>query len=188
MGRVTVFRGIHADLVPGKKNAVSRHHRRRRRLSDLLLKLFGLEDLMKRSLLILVGVMTLSVGGWSEDAKPAQDLSAYLDQLQTKLDHTAQRANQPSSNGSNVVGLRGSKQEPLSKQLYWKGKTGETVVTPDEVKMFRTAIEQAQAGQKDQAVSTLKSFEDKYPQSGLKGDADDTLKMLASSASSTPKA
>ena len=103
-----------------------------------------------------------------------------MDQLQTKLDHTAQRANQPSSNGSNVIGLRGSKQEPLSKQLYWKGKTGNQPVSLDEVKMFRTAIDAAQAGKKDEAATSLKSFVEKYPQSGLKGDAEDTLKMLAS--------
>ncbi len=101
-----------------------------------------------------------------------------------KLEHTAQRANQPNAAGSSVVGLRGSKQEPVSKQLYWKGKTGATNVSPDEVKMFRTAIEQAKAGDKDQAVTTLKSFVEKYPKSGLKGDADDTLQMLAPTSGS----
>src|SRR5438876_12022787 len=111
---------------------------------------------MKRFSLLLVGFMALGSWGWSDDAKPAQDLAAYLEQMQVKLEHTAQRANQPSSSGSSVVGLRGSKQESASKQLYWKGKTGRAPVTPEEVKMFRTAIEQAKAGQKDVAVATLK--------------------------------
>jgi TolA-binding protein len=136
--------------------------------------------MMKRAMAAVMSLMVFGSLVLADDAKPAQDLSTYLSQLQVKLDHTAQRANQPSANGSSVVGLRGSKQEPLSKQLYWKGKTGSAPVTPDEVKMFRTAIDQAQAGQKDQAVSLLKSFVDKYPKSGLKGDADDTLKLLAS--------
>ncbi len=129
---------------------------------------------------MLVGLLALGSWGWSEDVKPAQDLASYLDQMQVKLEHTAQRANQPSSSGSSVVGLRGSKQEPVSKQLYWKGKTGNAPVTPEEVKMFRTAIEQAKAGQKDTAVATLKSFVEKYPKSGLTGDANDTLKLLDS--------
>jgi len=141
---------------------------------------------MKRMFLILAGLTMLVSAGWADDAKPAQDLNAYLEQLQVKLEHTAQRANQPNAGGSNVVGLRGSKQEPVSKQLYWKGKTGVAPVTPDEVKMFRTAIEQAQAGQKDVAVVTLKSFVEKYPKSGLVGDAQDTLKMLAAAPPSEP--
>ncbi len=141
---------------------------------------------MKRCALMLVGLLAFSSWGWTEDAKPTQDLGSYLDQLQVKLEHTAQRANQPSSNGSSVVGLRGSKQESASRQLYWKGKTGNTPVTPEEVKMFRTAIEQAKAGQKDVAVTTLKSFVAKYPKSGLIGDAQDTLKLLASAPAPAP--
>jgi TolA-binding protein len=135
---------------------------------------------MKRFSLMLVGLLAIGSLGRAEDAKPAQDLAGYLDQMQVKLEHTAQRANQPSSSGSSVVGLRGSKQEPVSKQLYWKGKTGSAPVTTEEVKMFRTAIEQAKAGQKDVAVATLKSFVEKYPKSGLIGDANDTLKLLDS--------
>jgi len=142
---------------------------------------------MKRAILILLGVLMSGQISLAEDPKTAPDLAAYLEQLQVKLDHAAQRANQPSSTGSSVVGLRGSKQEPVSKQLYWKGKPINAPVSPDEVKMFRTAVEQAQAGKTAEATVTLKSFEEKYPQSGLKSDADDTLKMLASAPVSAPK-
>ena len=140
-------------------------------------------NFMKRAMALVISVLAFASVSYAEESKPVQDLSAYLDQLQVKLEHTAQRANQPTSSGSSVVGLRGSKQEPLSKQLYWKGKTGNTPVTPEEVKMFRTAIEEAKAGKKDEAVSSLKSFVEKYPKSGLKGDAEDTLKMLAAAHS-----
>ena len=135
---------------------------------------------MKRAIGVLGCALMAASLGWTEEAKPAQDLSAYLDQLQVKLDHTAQRANQPSQGGSSVMGLRGSKQEPLSKQLYWKGKKGNAPVTPEEVKVFRTAIEEAKAGKKDQAATDLKAFVAKYPKSGLKADAEDTLQLLAS--------
>ncbi len=134
---------------------------------------------MKRFVILLVGILAIGSWGWADEAKPAKDLASYLDEMQVKLEHTAQRANEPTSSGSSVVGLRGSKQEPISKQLYWKGKTGSTPVTPEEVKMFRTAIEEAKASQKDQASATLKSFLEKYPKSGLSGDAQDTLKLLA---------
>jgi TolA-binding protein len=146
-----------------------------------------MEVSMKRFSILLVGLLTLGSWGRAEEAKPTQDLAAYLEQMQVKLEHTAQRANQPSSSGSSVVGLRGSKQESASKQLYWKGKTGAAPVTTEEVKMFRTAIEQAKAGQKDVAVATLKSFVEKYPKSGLIGDANDTLALLtAGPAIATP--
>ena len=140
---------------------------------------------MKRVRVMLMSVVVFGSLGWGQDAKPAQSLSAYLDQLQVKLEHTAQRANQPSAGGSSVVGLRGSKQEPVSKQLYWKGKTISSPVTPEEVKIFRTAIEEAQAGQKDKAVTTLQGFVEKYPKSGLNGDVEDTLKLLASATPTT---
>jgi TolA-binding protein len=139
-----------------------------------------MEVFMKRGALLLISVMAFGILGWTAEPAPVQSLSAYLDQLQVKLEHTAQRANQPSSSGSSVVGLRGSKQEPTSKQLYWKGKTGTAPVTPEEVKIFRTAIEQAKAGQNDQAVATLKAFVEKYPKSGLVADAKDTLKLIDS--------
>jgi TolA-binding protein len=134
---------------------------------------------MKRSLLALMGVFVCASIIRAEDAKPSADLAATLDQLEIKLDHAAQRANQPISSETNVIGLRGSKQEPLSKQLYWKGKTGNSPVSADEVKAFRAAIDQARAGKKAEASAALKSFLDKYPKSALKSDAENTLKLLS---------
>jgi TolA-binding protein len=125
---------------------------------------------IRMPLCVALGFMAGSVG--------AEDLAAKLEQLQVKLEHTAQRVNQPSAGSSNVMGVRGAKQEPLSRQLYWKGKTTSAPVTPEEVKVFRTAIEEARVEKKAQAIATLKSFLEKYPKSGLRGDAEDTLKLL----------
>lgn len=124
----------------------------------------------------------------AEVAAPPQDANHYLEQLQAKLEHTAQRMNQPNSGGSSVVGLRGSKQEPLSKQLYWKGKKGNVVVTPDEIKMFRTAVDEARVGQKTDAIATLKSFQEKFPKSGLKPDAQETIRVLSEASGGVPAA
>ena len=112
-------------------------------------------------------------------AAPATDLKTYLDQLQVKLDHAAQRANQPSAQaGTNVVGLRGSAQTSGPAPLYWKGSAKTVAVTPDEIKLFRSGVEQARAGQKADAITTLKSFQTQYPQSALKPDVDETLQRL----------
>jgi len=134
---------------------------------------------MKWILILLMSLGVLTPKIWAEDAKPPVDLAAYLEQLQIKLDHAGQRANRPSSNGSSVVGLRGSKQEPTAQALYWKGKPGATPVTLDEVKSFRTAIGLARAGKNDEAIAGLKTFQDKYPKSALKPDVDETLKLLS---------
>ena len=137
---------------------------------------------MKRALLLLLSIFVWRSLAGAEEAtpKPAPELSNYLNQLQLKLDHAAQRANQPNASGSSVIGLRGSKQEPISKQLYWKGRAGNTPISPEEVKTFRTAIEEAQAGQTEKAAAGLQAFLAKYPKSGLKEDAEDTLKRLTS--------
>lgn len=139
------------------------------------------------------GLFVLPLG--AEVATPPQGLPAgrqdanhYLEQLQAKLEHTAQRMNQPNSGGSSVVGLRGSKQEPLSKQLYWKGKKGNVAVTPDEIKMFRTAVDEARVGQMTDAIATLKSFQEKFPKSGLKPDAQETIRVLSEALGGVPAA
>jgi TolA-binding protein len=135
-----------------------------------------------KKLSVVVSVC-LALGGLSalsnaEDKKPDETLAQYLEHLQTKLDHTAQRINQPNAEGSSVVGLRGAKQESASKQLYWKGKKGKTPVTPEEVKAYRVAIDQARAGKNAEAVSALKDFQTKYPKSALLPDINETLSRL----------
>ena len=134
---------------------------------------------MNRALLAVIVCGLFALPLRAEDATPPQDTNHYLQQLQAKLEHTAQRMNQPNAGGSSVVGLRGSKQEPLSKQLYWKGKKGNVPVTPDEIKMFRTAVDEARVGQKTDAIATLKTFQEKFPASALKPDAQETIRVLS---------
>jgi len=114
---------------------------------------------------------------------PELTQAQYLEQLQAKLDHAARRANKPSSEGSSVVGLRGSQQEAASKQLYWKGKKGQETVAPEEIKAFRAAVEQARSGRNADAITSLKAFQEKYPKSALLPDVQETLARL----SETPK-
>ena len=128
----------------------------------------------------LCAVLTgLSLWCTAEDKKPEPTLAQYLEQLQTKLDHAARRANKLSAEGSSVVGLRGSQQESTSKQLYWKGKKGKEAVAPDEVKAFRSAVEQARAGRNADAITSLKDFQEKYPKSALIPDVQETLTQLS---------
>src|SRR5437868_7625640 len=128
---------------------------------------------MKRWFIAAAVLIGLNAGFSARAEETKRDMGKYLEQLQLKLDHTAQRINQPTANGSSVVGLRGSKQEPMSKQLYWKGKRGNAPVAAEEVKALRAAVDQAVAGRRPEAIAALKSFEQKYPRSGLLPDARD---------------
>jgi len=114
------------------------------------------------------------------EAVPAPtDVNSYLEQLQATLEHAAQRANQPGAAGSSVVGVRGAKEEPLSKQLYWKGKEGPVPVSAEEIRVFRAAIEEARAGLKTDAVAALEKFQQTYPRSALNPDARETVRLLS---------
>jgi hypothetical protein len=139
-------------------------------------------------LIMAAGILAFVPDLHSDPAAPAVPLDKYLEQLQVKLEHTARRANQPQSHGSHVVGLRGSKQESASKQLYWKGKKTEAPVSVEEVKMFRGAVETARAGKTPEAIATLNSFQEKYPKSAMLPDVRETLHRLSSStpAAATP--
>lgn len=116
--------------------------------------------------------------GFAQKKKAPPSREQYLQEMQVKIDHTARRINQPNSEGSSVVGLRGSKQESASKQLYWKGKKGKVAVALEEVKAFREAIELARAGKEADATAKLKSFQEKYPKSPLLPDVQETLTRL----------
>ena len=124
---------------------------------------------MKRAV-ILASLLVAAPTARAEEAKAPQDLTAYLDQLQTKLDHSAQRLNHSSPSSQPV---------PLSQKLYWKGRTGPMPVSAEELKTLRAAVDQAKSGKKEEAIAGIQSFLDKYPQSALKPDADETLKRLS---------
>jgi TolA-binding protein len=136
--------------------------------------------LKKWNTIVSAAVLCIGLAGRvrADDKKADVSLAQYLEQLQTKLDHTARRVNQPNAEGSSVVGLRGSKQEAPSKQLYWKGKKGKEAVSPEEVKAFRAAVDQARAGKNADAITSLKTFQDTYPKSALLPDVNDTLARL----------
>lgn len=132
----------------------------------------------------LIGVLMMSIvlsAGAAEPAPEAPDVQAYLASLQTKLDHAARRANQPTAGGSSVIGLRGSKKEasgaPSAKSLYWKS-TEPAPPTVDEIKELRAAVALAQNGQTSEAKSALAAFKKKYPASALTADADEALRRL----------
>jgi TolA-binding protein len=137
---------------------------------------------MNQLIKVLTGVALSALfafkASYAEEKKP-ETTAQYLERLQTRLDHAARRGNQPTSEGSSVVGLRGSKQEASNKQLYWKGKKGKVAVAPEELRSYRAAVEEARGGKNTEAIASLKAFQEKYPNSALRPDVDETLKRLS---------
>lgn len=124
-------------------------------------------------------VVMMLCGSIASAAEPtlSAETKRALDQLQVKLDHAAQRANQPTAGRSHVVGLRGAKQTS-AKQLYWKEASPPPTASPEEVKALRDALALAQTGDRSKAVTALTDFKTKYTQSALRPDADEALKLL----------
>ena len=132
---------------------------------------------MKRGMLVLIASLcALPLYA----AQPEPTLNDYLDGLQKKLDHAAQRANQPSSSGSAVMGLRGSKVDANASPLYWKTTSGSPAVSVEEIKRFRGAVSLARQNKNDEAVSQLQAFRVDYPKSALIPDVEETLKKIKS--------
>ena len=135
---------------------------------------------MKRGMLVLIGSLcALPLYA----AQPEPTLSDYLDGLQKKLDHAAQRANQPSASGSAVMGLRGSKVDANASPLYWKTAAGAAPASIDELKRFREAIILARQNKKDEAISELQAFRVNYHKSVLIPDVEQTLQKLTAKPS-----
>lgn len=127
---------------------------------------------------VVIGVLSVVSGVRADEKKESPSLAQYLEQMQLRLDHAARRVNKPTAESSSVVGLRGAAQEPASKQLYWKGRQGAETVSPDEIKTFRSAIEEARTGKISEAAASLKAFQEKYPKSALNPEVQETLAKL----------
>ncbi len=136
--------------------------------------------------LVVLGLTAiLGASAMAETAQPVENLNDYLQKLQVKLDHTAQRANKPTAGSASVAGLRGAKQEKSA--LYWKEKKGSQAVDVAEVKVYREAVEQARQGKRAEAIAALNAFQEKYPKSALLPDVQDTLHRLSQdNGSQTP--
>ena len=129
---------------------------------------------MNRFMMVLLAGVILSMipgGARADDVQSDKNLQQYLKQLQVKLDHAAWRAGQAGTKSIDTA------PQSLSQKLYWKGrKTG--TVSLDEVRVFHSAVEQAQAGKNAAAITTLQRFQQKYPKSVLAPDAKETMARL----------
>jgi TolA-binding protein len=82
---------------------------------------------------------------------------------------------QPLSFGE--ASIRGTKKD-ASIKLYWKGKKGDELVTEEEMKEFKVAIDLIDKDDRAAAVTVLEKFLTQYPSSALIPDAKKMLDLL----------
>lgn len=134
----------------------------------------------------IITVIVLCAGMAPAQEKKESGLSAWLKELQKKIDVIAPRKNLPMSTG--VAGVRGAKDDSGRSKLYWKGKKGEEPVTEEELHEFREGIAFAEKGDTSTAIRELEEFMKQYPDSALIPDAKKSLDLLRTEAKAEPKA
>jgi TolA-binding protein len=112
-------------------------------------------------------------------------LADWLKVVQKKIETIMPRKILPPRTG--VARERGAKADPFVK-LYWKGKTGEELVTEEELTEFKAAFERAVRGEREAAITGLEKFLEQYPDSALVPDAKKTLDLVKAEATEAKKA
>jgi len=86
--------------------------------------------------------------------------------------------------GTSIAGIRGSSQEE-GQNLYWKGEDAVLSVTEEELEAFKAAVKKALEGERDQALQLFDKFNELYPNSALRIDAQKAISQLRPEASKT---
>ena len=118
---------------------------------------------MKRIPVIILLLALLCVHAYAEDKKDA----GFWDGLKGKIEKLAPK--KKTTETTAVGGVRGTR-DSSSEGLYWKGEDSKEI-TDDEVRIFRTALDDASVGKRHEAAAQFAAFLQMYPNSLLKTDA-----------------
>jgi TolA-binding protein len=124
------------------------------------------------SLIIIIGLC--SSPALAAEPK-GSSLADWIKVVQKKIDKIVPKKIQPLSTGAS--GIRGTK-EDASVKLYWKGKKSDELVTEDEMKEFKSAVDLIVKDDRAAAVTVLEKFLKQYPDSALIPDAKKILDLL----------
>jgi TolA-binding protein len=141
---------------------------------------------MIRKIVIVLGMLAMCIPAVLAQENKESGLSAWLKELQKKIDVITPRKSLPMSTG--VAGVRGAKDDSGRSKLYWKGKKGEEPVTEEELHEFREGIAFAEKGDTIAAIRELEEFMKQYPDSALIPDAKKSLDLLRTESKAEPKA
>lgn len=127
------------------------------------------------SFVLVLGLCCVVAAAQEQEKKAGPSISAWLKGLQAKIARIIPKKSIPMTTG--VAGVRGAKEDAAVK-LYWEGKKGEEAVTEEELLKFKTGVDLADKGNKEESLKALDEFMKQYPDSALIPDAKKTLDLV----------
>ena len=124
---------------------------------------------MKRISIMVAGVLLMSGTAIADDTKPA----GLFDGFRKKIEVLTPKKKLQTTTA--VGGVRGAQAD--AGELYWKGEAMDAGIDAEELAAFEESLTQAEAGNKTQARKGLNEFIRNYPQSQLRGDAEQMLSL-----------
>ncbi len=135
---------------------------------------------MKKIAFIIAIVFVTSVSLYAGDAPEAQ--GGFWDKMLTKVNQIIPKKKVEAE--TSIAGIRGKSQEE-GQALYWKGEDAVVSVTEEELETFKVAVRKALEGERDQALKLFHRFNELYPNSALKIDAQNAISELKAGGSKT---
>lgn len=124
---------------------------------------------MKFFIATVLTLLLSSAAGAAENTK-----AGFWDRLKEKTEKITPRK-KPAANTA-VGGVRSAKLQET--ELYWKGKEKPLEAGEEELDVFKQALKQAAAGERDESIRSFEAFLNQYPESQLKKDTQRALDQL----------
>ncbi len=129
------------------------------------------------ALAIILVMATLAFAG---DAPKAE--GGFWDKMLTRVNQIIPKKKVEAE--TSIAGTRGKSQEE-GQALYWKGEDAVLSVTEEELEAFKAAVKKALDGDRGQALKLFEKFNEQYPNSALRIDAQKAISELKAKTSST---
>ena len=126
---------------------------------------------MKHPVILL---LALTLASPAVHAEESGGLGAYLGKLKNKIEKIVPQKKLTATTAAG--GVRGAAVE--SGDVYWKGEA--QTVDQAELDAFNKALALAESGKNQEAAAAFAEFVKTYPESPLRKDADEAVKMLQS--------
>ena len=135
---------------------------------------------MKKIALITAVLFLTGVSLYAGDSSKAE--GNFWEKMLTKVNQIIPKKKVDAE--TSIAGTRGKGQEE-GEALYWKGEDTVVSVTEKELEAFKAAVRKALEGERDQAIELFEQFNEQFPKSALRIDAQKAISELKANASKT---
>jgi TolA-binding protein len=135
---------------------------------------------MKKIAFIIAIVFLTSVSLYAGDSPEAE--GGFWEKMLTKVNQIIPKKQVDAE--TSIAGIRGKSQEERE-SLYWKGEDPVVSVTEEELEAFKAAVRKALEGEREQALQLFEQFNEQFPKSALRIDAQKAISELRAATSRT---